>query len=320
MKQSWASTSRGGRVTLRRAPLEVGPQLREMLFEQSSSAVMTSATLAVGGSFDYYRERVGLPPTGLNELVLQSPFDFLNQALLCLPEDLPEPAEPDFLDRLMDSVEAVSLALGGRTLVLFTSTEQLEAVTAELGARLRMHGLEMLAQRPGAGTRKALIDRFVATPDAVLCGTNSFWEGIDLPGSVLSCVIIVRLPFRSPADPVYRARSHLLADPFLQLALPEAVLRLRQGFGRLIRQSTDRGAVVIFDSRVSTRSYGQHFLDALPQCSQYTGSATEMPAAISAWIGERRAISFSNGEIRSAVAAPNAGALAAEPGSGRSAG
>jgi DNA polymerase III epsilon subunit family exonuclease len=306
-KIRWLAFGREGRVSIRRAPLEVAASLREHLFEDRDSVVLTSATLAVGGSFDYIRARCGVPASRLDELVLESPFDFLNQALLCLPADLPAPTEPGFEERLVDMIEGIAVALGGRTLVLFTATEQLAAVSAEVRARLVEHGIDVLAQGRGAGTRRTLVERFAARPQSVLCGTNSFWEGVDLPGSALSCVVIVRLPFRSPADPVMRARGQLLRDPFLELALPEAVLRLKQGFGRLIRKATDRGGVVILDSRVSSRAYGEHFLAALPRSTTFTGSSAAVPRAIREWIGDRAAISFENGKRISSRSQTQAG-------------
>jgi DNA polymerase III epsilon subunit family exonuclease len=301
----WAAFGRDGRATVKRAPLEVGPILREALIEGRDSVVMTSATLAINGSFEYFRRRVGLPASRLMELVLPSPFDFLGQALLCLPSDMPEPSEPDFIPRMVDVVEDVALRLRGRTLVLFTSVEQLSAASAELRQRLAPEGIEVLAQLRGAGSRRSLTERFISAPEAVLCGTNSFWEGLDLPGNALSCVVIARLPFAPPGEPVTRARSELLVDPFLELALPEAVLRLKQGFGRLIRRATDRGAVVILDPRVSTRAYGTHFVEALPECATYTGDAAGMADAIQEWIEDRN-ISFSDGGLET-ESAPEAG-------------
>jgi ATP-dependent DNA helicase DinG len=226
--------------------------------------------------------------------VLPSPFDFLEQALLCLPEDLPTPPEDDFVQHLVAAVAETARRLSGRTLVLFTSMDQLNEASLRLRQELLPDGIEVLAQGRGAGSRRALVERFVSLPEAVLCGTNSFWEGLDLPGKALACVFIARLPFAPPGDPIFRARSEKLKDPFLELALPEAVLRLKQGFGRLIRRATDRGAVVILDRRVSTRTYGAHFLESLPQCATYTGSAADMPAAILEWVEDRN-ISFSDG-------------------------
>jgi DNA polymerase III epsilon subunit family exonuclease len=318
---AWVSFNREGRGALKCAPLDVAPIVREALFEDRASVVLTSATLSVGGTFDYFRSRVGLPASRLSEMVLDSPFDFLHQALLCLPDDVEPPPQPGFEARLIDVVERVARALDGHTLVLFTSSEQLAAVSATLRQRLAPDGIAVLAQGGGGGTRRTLTERFAANPEAVLCGTNSFWEGVDLPATALRCVVIVRLPFRSPGDPLVRARSVLLRDPFVEMALPEAVLRLKQGFGRLIRRSTDRGAVVILDNRVTSRRYGQHFIAALPRCATFVGPSAEIPTAIREWIGDRRpadldqqgprpraAISFSNGSATRTAPARSAGA------------
>ncbi|HEV3231812.1 MAG TPA: helicase C-terminal domain-containing protein, partial [Candidatus Dormibacteraeota bacterium] len=145
----------------------------------------------------------------------------------------------------------------------------------------------ILAQGRGTGNRRQLAERFAAHPDSVLLGTNSFWEGLDLPGQALSCVVIVRLPFRPPDDPIMRARGERLQDPFLELALPEAVLRLKQGFGRLIRRARDRGAVVILDGRVTSKTYGAHFLESLPECASWTGPAAGLAGAVTGWVEGR---------------------------------
>jgi DNA polymerase III epsilon subunit family exonuclease len=291
---TWAGFGRDGRSTIKRAPLEVGPLLAEALFAERDSVILTGATLTLNGSFDYFRSRIGLSPSRLSELVLPSPFDFLNQALLCLPEDLPAPPEEGFTEQLVASVAETARRLSGRTLVLFTSTEQLAVASEQLRDQLDADGIEVLAQGRGSGSRRALVERFISLPEAVLCGTNSFWEGLDLPEDTLSCVFIARLPFAPPGDPIFKARSERLRDPFLEMALPEAVLRLKQGFGRLIRRATDRGAVVILDRRVSTKTYGAHFLESLPQCATFTGPVAEMPDAILGWV-EGRNISFVDG-------------------------
>jgi DNA polymerase III epsilon subunit family exonuclease len=311
---TWASFGRYGRVALKRAPLSVGPLLAEAIFDDRDSIILTSATLSLNGSFEYFRSRVGLSASRLNELVLPSPFDFLQQALLCLPDDLPAPPEDDFVEHLVAVVADTARRLSGRTLVLFTSMEQLTDAATRLRADLGPDGIEVLAQGRGAGSRRALVERFVSLPEAVLCGTNSFWEGLDLPGRALACVFIARLPFVPPGDPIFRARSERLQDPFLELALPEAVLRLKQGFGRLIRRATDRGAVVILDRRVSTRTYGGHFLESLPQCATYTGPAAEMPDAILEWVEDRN-ISFSDGaESRQTPSTAGPGPVRTGPG------
>jgi ATP-dependent DNA helicase DinG len=313
---TWFSFGRDGRTAVRSAPVDVAGALREAIFEDRDTVVLTSATLSLQGGFDYFRERVGLPASRLVEMTLPSPFDFLEQALLCIPDDVPPPAEDGFEDALVDVVTRTALRLRGRTLVLFTSSEQLRVVSDRVREGLRPEGIEVLAQGRGAGSKRALTERFASLPEAVLCGTNSFWEGLDLPGKSLSCVVIVRLPFAPPGDPVFRARSEGLRDPFLQLSLPEAVLRLKQGFGRLIRRASDRGAVVIFDRRVATRSYGQHFLESLPQCSSFRGPAADVPDAIESWLTDRR-ISFSDGEFGTGRADPEAGAGPVRPPLGR---
>ncbi|MFN2466056.1 MAG: helicase C-terminal domain-containing protein [Candidatus Dormibacteria bacterium] len=306
----WFSFGRDGRTAVRAAPVDVATALRDAVFEDRDTVVLTSATLTVEGGFEYFQERIGLPASRVVELILPSPFDFLEQALLCLPDDVPSPGDEGFEDALVDVISDAALRLRGRTLVLFTSTEQLNQVSGRVRDRLMPEGIEVLAQGRGSGSRRALTERFASMPEAVLCGTNSFWEGLDLPGRSLSCVVIVRLPFSPPSDPVFRARSEHLRDPFLQLALPEAVLRLKQGFGRLIRRATDRGAVVIFDRRVSTRSYGAHFLASLPQCSSFTGPAGEIGDAIEEWVSDRR-ISFTDGEYAGIepAAPPGAGPM-----------
>jgi Rad3-related DNA helicase len=311
---TWVGFGRDGRSTIRRAPLDVGPLLADAIFEDRDSVILTSATLSLNGSFEYFRSRIGLSASRLSELVLPSPFDFLQQALLCLPDNLPAPPEEGFTEQLVSAVAETARRLSGRTLVLFTSTEQLGQASAQLKTELMGDGIEVLAQGRGAGSRRALVERFVSLPDAVLCGTNSFWEGLDLPENALACVFIAKLPFAPPGDPVFRARSERLRDPFLELALPEAVLRLKQGFGRLIRRATDRGAVVILDRRVSTRTYGTHFLESLPQCSTFTGPVAEMPAAILEWVEDRN-ISFSDGPS-SRQPTPTAGPGSVRPGAG----
>jgi DNA polymerase III epsilon subunit family exonuclease len=311
----WFSFGRDSRTSVRSAPVDVGSALQEAVFDDRDSIVLTSATLTVEGGFDYFCGRIGLPASRLVEIVLPSPFDFLEQALLCLPDDIPSPGEAGFEDSLVEVIVGAALRLRGRTLVLFTSTEQLNNVSARVRDRLSIEGIEVLAQGRGSGSRRNLTERFASLPEAVLCGTNSFWEGLDLPGNSLACVVIVRLPFSPPSDPVFRARSEHLRDAFLQLALPEAVLRLKQGFGRLIRRATDRGAVVIFDRRVSTRGYGKHFLAALPECSSFSGPASEIPDAIERWVTDRR-ISFNDGDLATGqpAAAPGTGPVRATPG------
>jgi predicted DnaQ family exonuclease/DinG family helicase len=275
--------ARTDNLVLRAAPINVGTLLRERVYTERRSTVFTSATLAVGGTFDYFRSRVGLGPDA-EELILPSPFDFLHQALVCLPTDLPGPEHEDFDRGVEEVVAAVARRVGGRTLVLFTSHRQLREVHTALKHRTDLDEVLILGQGID-GQRRHLLKSFEEAPRPLLLGTASFWEGIDVPGERLSCVIMVRLPFPVPSEPVYAARAEQVRDAFAQLALPQAALRLKQGFGRLIRRSTDRGAVVILDNRILGKDYGKAFLDVLPPASRFVGPAAEIAAQVGGWLG-----------------------------------
>lgn len=281
----WFSTqSRGENLVLRGAPIDVGAMLRERVYTELRSTVFTSATLAVGGTFDYFRSRVGLR-TDTEELILPSPFDFYHQALVCLPTDLPLPEDDSFDAAVEDVIAAVAARVGGRTLALFTSHRQLRDIHTALKHRVDLDDVLILGQGID-GQRRQVLKTFEEAERPLLLGTSSFWEGIDIPGERLSCVIVVRLPFPVPTEPVYAARAEKVRDPFSQLALPQAALRLKQGFGRLIRRSTDRGAVVILDNRILGRDYGRAFLDVLPPASRYVGPAVDIPERAGAWLDD----------------------------------
>jgi predicted DnaQ family exonuclease/DinG family helicase len=287
----WMSVpGRTGVLLLRSAPLEIGPMLRERVFADLSSVVMTSASLAVAGSFDYFCSRVGLGAE-VETLLLASPFDYLLQALVCLPTDVPDPQSEEFEVAVEEIVADVASRLNGRTLALFTSHHQLRNVYAGLKHRRDLDEVLILGQGID-GQRRHVLRAFEENDRPLLLGTSSFWEGIDVPGDRLSCVVIVRLPFQVPTEPVFAARAERLRDPFLQYALPQAALRLKQGFGRLIRRHDDRGAVVILDNRVLERDYGRAFLEALPPASRYLGPASGMGGRIEEWVsgvsGSRR--------------------------------
>jgi predicted DnaQ family exonuclease/DinG family helicase len=275
--------ARTDNLVLRAAPINVGSLLRDRVYAERRSTVFTSATLAVGGNFDYFSSRVGLGP-GIEELILPSPFDFLHQALICLPTDLPSPEQETFDEQVTDVVASVARRVGGRTLVLFTSHRQLRDVHAALKHRIDLDQVLILGQGID-GQRRQLLKAFEEAEQPLLLGTASFWEGIDVPGERLSCVIMVRLPFPVPTEPVYAARAEQVRDGFAQLALPQAALRLKQGFGRLIRRSTDRGAVVILDNRILGRDYGKAFLDVLPPASRFVGPGSEMADRVGDWLG-----------------------------------
>lgn len=269
-------------LLLRAAPINVGSLLRDRVYAQRRSTVFTSATLALGGSFDYFSSRVGLGP-GIEELILPSPFDFLHQALVCLPTDISMPDTEDFDREVEEVIAQVAARVGGRTLVLFTSHRQLRDIHAALKHRVDLDEVLILGQGID-GQRRQLLKTFEETERPLLLGTATFWEGIDVPGEKLSCVIMVRLPFPVPSEPVYAARAEQVRDPFGQLALPQAALRLKQGFGRLIRRSTDRGAVVILDNRILGRDYGRAFLDVLPPASRFVGPSAQIAGRVGEWL------------------------------------
>jgi Rad3-related DNA helicase/inhibitor of KinA sporulation pathway (predicted exonuclease) len=277
------SERRSGRPMVQAAPTAAGRELQARAFAGKETVVFTSATLAVAESFEYFKRGVGLEALATHEMVLASPFDYLSQALLCLPTDLRDLGDAAFLDQVSCVVGEIAEAIDGRTMVLFTSHQQLREVADRLRIRTARSGLTVLAQNLD-GTRRQLLAQFQDHPRSILLGSSSFWEGIDVPGEALSCVVIVRLPFRVPSDPLQLARSATLADPFGQLALPEAVLRLKQGFGRLIRRQSDRGAVVLMDHRIANRTYGAAFLDALPRAAVHVGQCDEMAPAITQWL------------------------------------
>jgi ATP-dependent DNA helicase DinG len=278
----FTQVSRAENLLLRAAPINVGSLLRGRVYAERRSTVLTSATLAVGGTFDYFKSRVGLGDD-VEELILPSPFDFYRQALVCLPTDLPLPDDEAFDGAVEELVAAVARRVGGRTLALFTSHRQLRDVHAALKQRVDLDEVLILGQGID-GQRRQLLKTFEESERPLLLGTASFWEGIDIPGERLSCVLVVRLPFPVPTDPVYAARAEQVRDPFSQLALPQAALRLKQGFGRLIRRSTDRGAVVILDNRILGRDYGKAFLQVLPPASRFVGPGAEVAGRVGRWL------------------------------------
>jgi predicted DnaQ family exonuclease/DinG family helicase len=278
---AWVEVERGDRAVLRTAPAEVASSLREHLFERCETVVLTSATMAVAGSFSYIRDRLGLEDAA--ELVLDSPFDYLRQSLCCLPRGMPGHGDPQHPRVVADLVSQIAVELGGRTLVLFTGYQALREVHGQLRSLLQGEGIAVLGQGLD-GTRNQVLRNFRKEPRTVLLGTNSFWEGIDLPGDVLQCVVIDKLPFPVPTDPIFQARARGRLDSFSQLSLPEAVLRLKQGFGRLVRRHGDRGAVVICDPRILERKYGEEFVRALPKAAFLYEPAEELAPLIGAFL------------------------------------
>jgi ATP-dependent DNA helicase DinG len=271
-------------LVLGAAPIELGELLRESLFGQVETAVLTSATLSTRGRFDFLRGRLGLAPEALDsdddplevsERIIMSPFDFSTQTLLCVPTDLPpaERGDAEFQAATARVVRELSEASGGGLFVLFTSHAALRRV-AEL---LRAEGVDRRwpLSVQGEGDRFRLLERFVESRHGVLLGTSSFWEGVDVPGEPLRGLVIQKLPFRVPTEPITAARMEALErrgeDPFQGYMLPHAALRLKQGFGRLIRSRSDRGAVVVLDDRLVSKRYGRYLRDSLPDAPLVKG-------------------------------------------------
>ena len=250
-----------GNVILSAAPIDVGPLLQESLFDRLRACVLTSATLSVGTSFEFFRKRLGL--TDASGLIVESPFDHARQAVLYLPKRMPEPREPAFFARAMDEIEALLDITEGRAFLLFTSHAALSRAREHLG---RLDRFPLFVQ--GEGSKAALLQEFKTTPRSVLLGTNSFWHGVDVPGDALSLVVIDKLPFDVPSDPLIAARIERIREnegnPFAEYQTPMAVLDLKQGLGRLLRSRGDRGILAVLDPRLTTKGYGKTFLASLP--------------------------------------------------------
>jgi ATP-dependent DNA helicase DinG len=271
------SGAKGQNVALAAVPLDLAPILRELVFDRNKTVVLTSATLAAGGEFGFLESRLGLdrPPQPVEiKEVLPSPFDFATQCLFGVPNDIPDPRDDEAAhdDAVAAVVKDLAYASDGGMFALFTSHRALRRAATRLKQELDPRW-PLLVQ--GEGSRDALLRRFREAGNAILLGTDSFWEGVDVPGRALRALVLCKLPFKVPSEPLTAARLERLAeqghDGFFHYLLPHAALKLKQGFGRLIRSRSDVGVVVLMDSRVLSRRYGAWILEGLPRAARVEG-------------------------------------------------
>ncbi len=279
-------------ISLHAAPLHVGPLVEQHIFQNKETVILTSATLRTAGhgrpeaSFDYLRDR--LHAHDADELAVGSPFDYKNSTLLYLVTDIPEPNQPGYQQALEQAIIDTAVTLGGRTLVLFTANNHLSQTATAIEKALSSRKITTLAQTQGM-SRQQLLEQFRREGSrSVLLGTRSFWEGVDIPGPALTALLIAKLPFDVPSDPIFAARSETYESPFFEYSIPEAVLRFRQGFGRLIRRTTDEGVVLVLDKRVATKRYGQMFLEALPDCTVVRQRTDRIEELVGRWMNRDR--------------------------------
>lgn len=257
------------------ADLDVSNRLVGYLFSKFSTIILCSATLTTNNQFDFFRKRLGITPVLLGsrqitQNIYDSPFNYRQQALLAVPTDIPSPLDPDFNKDVVEKIWHAIQASHGNAFVLFTSYKMLKNCYEALQKRLEINRYHVLKQ--GDDNRQSLLNKFKSTDRSVLFGTDSFWEGVDVAGEALRCVIIVKLPFKVPSEPIIQARTEAISarggDPFMEYSLPSAIVKFKQGFGRLIRNKKDRGCIICLDTRLITKQYGKQFLNSLPECRQ----------------------------------------------------
>lgn len=278
-------------TTVYSQPIAVAENLKEHFFNKKESAVITSATLSVKNSFNYMLKEIGLDSTECSVEQIESPFNYKEQVKLIIPEDLPEVnAVPldEYVASISEHIISIAEATKGRMLILFTSHEMLRKTYELIKESGFLHDFAIIAQGISSGSRSRLTRNFQRFDKAILLGTNSFWEGIDIPGEDLTCLIIVRLPFSPPDEPLTEAKCEEIkqngGNPFSDYSLPEAVIRFKQGFGRLIRTKTDRGFIFIFDRRLVTTKYGKAFLESIPKITLEKNNIDDIVSLIKRWL------------------------------------
>lgn len=286
----WITIRRDTDFVANAAPRRVSELLQRELYASKKTLIMTSATLSTAqsddsgtmiASFDYFKDRLGLTDFRFERVA--SEFDYKRQALIYLPQDLVSPQDPKYVAQLSKIIVQAASKLGGKTMVLFTSYSGIKAVYENVAETLKKEKIEVLAQGVTGGKMK-LLQQFQQSPRGVLLGTATFWQGVDLPGEKLSCLIMAKLPFDVPTEPVFKARQQQYDNGFIHYAVPLAILRFRQGFGRLIRTKTDRGVMVIMDSRVEKSNFGLLFLRSLPECEVQYGSLNDVAEVTANWL------------------------------------
>lgn len=279
----WIEVQAGrNQMSMNMAPLHIGPLMEQYLWNEKATVILTSATLTTHEGFDYLRNR--LNAAAADELQLGSPFDYESAAMLYLLNDIPEPSDINGHQQAVEqALIRLSKATSGRLLALFTSYAQLRRTSTRVTPALAEDGILVYEQGEGASAN-TLLETFREADKAVLLGTRSFWEGVDIPGDALSVLAIIKLPFDVPTEPIIAARSETFDDPFNEYQLPEAILRFRQGFGRLIRTQSDRGVIAILDRRILTKRYGRSFLESLPPCKVQVGTLRDLPQMASRWL------------------------------------
>ena len=269
-------------VTLNSAPLQVGEDLQEQLYSQKRAIVMTSATMSADGRLDHAVERLGFGES--KQLLLGSPFNYSEAALLYAPSRLPHPNSPHFQQAVETIISEAATAAQGNTMALFTSYGALRSTARAIRPDLESQDIQVLSQGQD-GPPQLLAEWFLEEPRSVLLGTSSFWQGVDFAGDSLTVLVIARLPFTVPSDPIFQARSEEYGnEAFNRYAIPQAILKFRQGFGRLIRSSTDRGVAIVLDSRITNSRYGRRFIESLPEMTVTDGRGQGTSAVVKRWL------------------------------------
>ncbi|WP_017755549.1 ATP-dependent DNA helicase DinG [Calidifontibacillus oryziterrae] len=272
-------------------PIDPSDILADQLFAKKDSVILTSATLAVKNSFEYIKERIGLNDFEVLTKIIPSPFSYKDQVQLLIPTDVPQIKDVDqeqFIKEIADRIVEIARITKGRMLLLFTAFDMLEKTYYAVKQSSALDSFVLIGQGISSGSREKLTKNFKRYDQAILFGTSSFWEGIDIPGEALSCIVIVRLPFSPPDQPILAAKAELLKqagkNAFMELYLPQAILRFKQGFGRLVRARNDRGVVIVLDRRIVTKSYGKKFISALPQINIHEAKTTELVKKLNEWL------------------------------------